>query len=125
MVPANVRRDGPIMGGDPAVGDARLRALLSAWPADGPRLVLELIDPSWHVDEAFAALRTQGAVLCTTEAPGSRATAGGLVPVVAGAPVAPTIRLTGDALYLRLREHLSRTFQAARHLTDGIPQCSP
>jgi len=103
-VPQNVRRDGPIMGGDPAVGDAHLRDLLAAWPADGPRLVLEFHDTSWHVDETFAAVRERGAVLCATEGPGSRATAGGLVPVVAGALASPTIRLTGDALYLRLRD---------------------
>ena len=36
--------------------------------ADLP-LTVEFQDPSWHVDEVFAALRDAGAALCTTELP--------------------------------------------------------
>ncbi len=67
--------------------DAKLGAFLGAWPRDVP-LTVELVDPSWHVDETFAALRTAGAVLCTTE--------------IDDAP-APDLRVTGPFLYLRLR----------------------
>jgi uncharacterized protein YecE (DUF72 family) len=68
--------------------DARLAALLEAWPSDVP-LTLELQHPSWHVDETFAALRRRNAVLCATELPEDA--------------LPPTIRLTGPFLYLRLR----------------------
>lgn len=78
-VPDNVRRD-----------DARLAALLAEWPRELP-LTVEFQDPSWHVDEVFAALRNAGAALCTTELPED--------------PVPPTIRRTGEFLYLRLRRH--------------------
>ena len=50
---------------------------------------MEFQDESWHVDETFEALRRAGAILCTTELPDSDAP--------------PTIRRTGDRLYLRLR----------------------
>ena len=43
-VPDGVKRD-----------DDRLAALLAAWPRDLP-LTMEFQDPSWHVDEVFAAL---------------------------------------------------------------------
>lgn len=78
-VPDNVRRD-----------DARLAALLAAWPRDVP-LTLELVDPSWGDDETIAALAAVGAVLCTTEQPDD--------------PEPPTLRRTGPFLYLRLRRH--------------------
>lgn len=87
-VPAEIRRGGPIFGGDPAVSDARLGAVLAAWPQRIP-LVVELQDPSWHVDETFAALRGMGATLCVTE--------------LAEHDEPPTIRRTGKQLYLRLR----------------------
>jgi uncharacterized protein YecE (DUF72 family) len=87
-VPAEIRRGGPIFGRDPAVSDQRLRAVLTAWPTPIP-LVVELQDPSWHVDETFAALREVGATLCATELPEHEGP--------------PTIRRTGDRLYLRLR----------------------
>ena len=87
-VPGEVRRGGPIFGGDPAVSDLRLRAVLAAWPTTIP-LVVELQDPSWHVDETFAALRSFGATLCATELPEDE--------------TPPTIRRTGERLYLRLR----------------------
>lgn len=87
-VPAEIRRGGPIFGGDPAVSDERLRAVLAAWPRAIP-LVVELQDPSWHVDETFAALRAVGATLCATELPGH--------------DEPPTVRRTGERLYLRLR----------------------
>ena len=118
-VPAEVRRDGPWVGGDPAVGDARLQALLAAWPRSIP-LVLEFQDPTWHVDETFAALRAAGAVLCTTELPpegdeGAAGSAGGSAGAgdSTGAAAAtgsaggepPIIRRTGPFLYLRLRRH--------------------
>jgi len=70
--------------------DERLAALLDAWPRDLP-LTVEFQDPSWHVDETFAALRRVGAALCTTELPDDEEP--------------PTIRRTGSFLYLRLRRH--------------------
>ena len=73
-----------------ARNDDRLRALLDAWPRDLP-LTVEFQDPSWHVDETFAALRQLGAALCTTELPEDEEP--------------PTIRHTGRFLYLRLRRH--------------------
>jgi uncharacterized protein YecE (DUF72 family) len=78
-VPDNVRRD-----------DDQLAAFLAVWPRDLP-LTVEFQDPTWHVDEVFAALRDAGAALCTTELP--------------EADEAPTIRRTGPFLYLRLRRH--------------------
>ena len=68
--------------------DGRLAGLLGAWPRDVP-LVIEAQDPSWHVDETFAALRVANAVLCTSDLD-ERATP-------------PDIRRTGSSLYLRLR----------------------
>ena len=81
-IPGTIRRrtDG--------TSDGAIRQLLSAWPRSLP-LVLEFVDPSWHVDETFAAMRDAGAVLCTTELP---ETDGPL-----------DIRVTGTGLYLRLR----------------------
>ncbi|MBA2756833.1 MAG: DUF72 domain-containing protein [Chloroflexi bacterium] len=76
-VPAGVTRN-----------DERLAALLAAWPADLP-LTLEFQDPSWHVDETFAALIGAGAAWCTTDQP--------------EADTPPTLRRTGPFLYLRLR----------------------
>ena len=70
--------------------DARLAALLAAWPRDLP-LAMEFQDASWHVDETFDALTRTGAALCTTELPDD--------------PEPPTIRRTGRFLYLRLRRH--------------------
>jgi len=100
-VPAEVRRDGPWVGGEVAVADARLATLLAAWPRSIP-LVLEFQDRSWHVDETFAALRAAGATLCTTELPpegDEGATA------IDGEHEPPIIRRTGSFLYLRLRRH--------------------
>jgi uncharacterized protein YecE (DUF72 family) len=76
-VPDGVRRD-----------DGKLAALLAAWPSDLP-LTMEFQDPSWHVDETFAALAGVGAALCATELPEDEEP--------------PTIRRTGAFLYLRLR----------------------
>lgn len=78
-VPEGVARD-----------DARLAALLASWPPDLP-LTMEFQEPSWHVDEVFAALAEAGAALCTTELPEDADP--------------PTIRRTGRFLYLRLRRH--------------------
>ena len=78
-VPENARRD-----------DAKLAGLLAAWPADLP-LTMEFQDPTWHVDETFAALATVGAALCATELPEDEEP--------------PTLRRTGSFLYLRLRRH--------------------
>lgn len=68
--------------------DAALARLLAAWPRDVP-LVVEAQHSSWHVDETFHALRSAGAVLCTTDLDDQ------LDP--------PDIRRTGPFLYLRLR----------------------
>lgn len=76
-VPAEVPRD-----------DGRLDGLLAAWPRSVP-LVLEAHDPSWHVDETFAALAAAGAVLCATD--------------LDDREEPPDIRRTGPFLYLRLR----------------------
>lgn len=73
-----------------ARNDVRLRALLGAWPRDLP-LAVEFQDPSWHVDETFAALADAGAALCATELPEDTEP--------------PAIRRTGTFLYLRLRRH--------------------
>ena len=70
--------------------DERLAGLLGAWPADLP-LAVEFQDASWHVDEVFAALKSTGAALVTTE--------------LAEHEGPPTIRRTGPFLYLRLRRH--------------------
>lgn len=69
---------------------SRLVAALDAWPRDLP-LTMEFQDPSWHVDETFAALADAGAALCATELPEDA--------------VPPDIRRTGPFLYLRLRRH--------------------
>jgi uncharacterized protein YecE (DUF72 family) len=70
--------------------DAKLAAMLAVWPADLP-LTMEFQDPSWHVDETFAALAGIGAALCATELPEDAEP--------------PTLRRTGPFLYLRLRRH--------------------
>jgi uncharacterized protein YecE (DUF72 family) len=107
-VPAEIRRDGPWIGGDPERADERLRALLAAWPRGIP-LVVELQDRSWHVDETFAALRETGAVLCATELPpegDEGATVDGPGSRDAAAdPDPPIVRRTGSFLYVRLRRH--------------------
>jgi uncharacterized protein YecE (DUF72 family) len=76
-VPEGVARD-----------DARLDALLAAWPPELP-LTLELRDPSWVDDDVHARVREANAVLCATELPDD--------------PAPPTLRATGPFLYLRLR----------------------
>jgi uncharacterized protein YecE (DUF72 family) len=68
--------------------DARLRAILDAWPRTIP-LVIEMQDPSWQVDETFRALTDAEAILCATD--------------LDTPPEPPTLRLTGPALYVRLR----------------------
>lgn len=75
-VPANVRRD-----------DARLSALLAAWPADLP-LSLDFKHTSWHTDEVFELLHARRVTLCATD-------------LDDGDP--PDLRLTGRFIYLRLR----------------------
>ena len=103
-VPAEIRRNGPWVDGDVALADRRLRALLDAWPRDIP-LVLEFQDPTWHVDETFAAIRAAGAVLCITELPpeGDEGAAG--APGAGAEPEPPIVRRTGSVLYLRRRRH--------------------
>jgi uncharacterized protein YecE (DUF72 family) len=86
-IPREIRRDGPWNGGDAAAGDRALRAILAAWPAALP-LVVELQDPSWHVDETFAALVAARATLCATDRDDSDE---------------PTLRRTSSRLYVRLR----------------------
>ncbi|MEO8437431.1 MAG: DUF72 domain-containing protein [Chloroflexota bacterium] len=70
--------------------DDKLAALLAEWPRDLP-LTMEFQDPSWHVDETFAALAGIGAALCATELPEDAEP--------------PTLRRTGSFLYLRLRRN--------------------
>ena len=81
-VPQNVRRQ------DDGASGRAVGRFLEAWPRHLP-LVIEFQHPSWHVDETFAALRAAGTSLCATD--------------LAEATDAPTIRLTGRLLYLRLR----------------------
>ena len=88
-IPAEIRRDGPWAGGDPSAGDRALAAVLRAWPRELP-LVVELQDPSWHVDETFEAIRAAGATLCATDHPDHDE---------------PVIRRTSARLYVRLRRH--------------------
>jgi len=76
-IPAEAERD-----------DARLDALLAAWPAALP-LALELQHPSWQADAVHARLRDSSAVLCHTD--------------LEGATEQPTMRVTGTFLYVRLR----------------------
>jgi len=86
-LPAELRRDGPWCEGDVVRADAALAGVLQAWPAAIP-LVVELPDPSWHVDETFTALTASGATLCAVDLPGRDE---------------PTLRRTSGRLYLRLR----------------------
>jgi uncharacterized protein YecE (DUF72 family) len=92
--------------------DERLAAFLTAWPRDLP-LTMEFQDPTWHVDEVFAALATAGAAVCATDLPDD--------------PEPPVIRRSGPFLYLRLRRHdygpAELTAWADRlepFLTDGL-----
>ncbi len=92
--------------------DDRLAGLLGAWPADLP-LAMEFQDPSWHVDEVFAAIRAAGAALVTTD--------------LEADPEPPTIRRTGSFLYLRLRRPDYDAAELARwigrlepFLADGV-----
>jgi uncharacterized protein YecE (DUF72 family) len=83
-VPHNVRRR------DDGTSERALGRLLAAWPRTLP-LVVEFQHPSWLVDETFNALRDAGATLCATDRPEDEE--------------APTIRVTGRFLYIRLRRH--------------------
>lgn len=76
-VPEQVRRD-----------DARLAALLTAWPADLP-LSVEFQHPSWLDDHVLGQLTSHAATLCATD--------------LDELPSPPDLRLTGRFLYLRLR----------------------
>ncbi len=85
--------------------DERLGRLLAAWPASLP-LAIELQDPSWHVDEVHALLRSAGATLVVTdtdEAPD------------------PPLTITGKVLYLRLR----RTAYGTADLADWAARLEP
>jgi uncharacterized protein YecE (DUF72 family) len=86
-LPAEMRRDGPWCEGDVDRADRALLAVLQAWPVTVP-LVIEFLDPSWHVDETFRALTDAGVTLCTTDVPGRDE---------------PTLRRTSARHYLRLR----------------------
>jgi uncharacterized protein YecE (DUF72 family) len=70
--------------------DARLAAFLEVWPRDLP-LTMEFQDPTWSVDEVFAALSERSVAICATEMPDDAEP--------------PTLRRTGRFLYLRLRRH--------------------
>lgn len=108
-----LRRFGPRLGtilfrvpDGVARDDARLAGLLGAWPADLP-LALEFQDPSWHVDEVFAAIREVGAALVTTD-----------LETDDGPPM---IRRTGPFLYLRLRRPDYDPTELARWLSRLEP----
>jgi uncharacterized protein YecE (DUF72 family) len=92
--------------------DERLAGLLGTWPADLP-LALEFQDPSWHVDEVFAAARAVGAAIVMTDLDGDEEP--------------PSIRRSGPFLYLRLRradyqpEELARWLDRLEpFLADGV-----
>jgi uncharacterized protein YecE (DUF72 family) len=89
-----------------AADDERLARVLRAWPREIP-LVVELQDPSWHVDETFAALEAADATLCATELDTDADP--------------PTLRLTGPALYLRLR----RTDYASEEIERWAARLAP
>lgn len=76
-VPGEVPRD-----------DARLAALLAAWPADLP-LTVECRHPSWAVDEVFDLLRSARAAWCSTDLDEDAEP--------------PALRLIAPWLYVRLR----------------------
>ena len=76
------------VGAEQPRADERLDRLLAAWPREVP-LVLEFQDPSWVDDEIHARLRAAAAMLCATDLPGSSEP--------------PALRLTGSAVYARLR----------------------
>src|SRR5438093_605 len=92
--------------------DERLAALLAAWPVDLP-IAMEFQDPSWHVDETFAALRGAGAALVATDLPDD--------------PELPTIRRTGPVPDLVAhrdlaapRDHVVDLVLGVRLLTIGL-----
>jgi uncharacterized protein YecE (DUF72 family) len=68
----------------------RLATFLGTWPRTIP-ITMEFQDTSWHVDEVFEALHGASAALCATDLPDD--------------PEPPTVRATGNFLYLRLRRH--------------------
>ncbi|WP_029145540.1 DUF72 domain-containing protein [Microbacterium luticocti] len=74
QLPAQAERD-----------DDRLRALLKAVPP-GVRAAVELRHPSWNVDDVYAMLERSGAAYCITH----------------GAGLPCVLRVTTDAVYLRL-----------------------
>jgi uncharacterized protein YecE (DUF72 family) len=76
-VPANVLRN-----------DERLALLLAAWPSAVP-LTMEFQDPSWLVDEVLDLLHEHGAAICATD--------------LDDRDDPPSLHMTGEFLYLRLR----------------------
>jgi uncharacterized protein YecE (DUF72 family) len=76
------------VGAEQHRNDQRLDRLLAAWPAAVP-LVVEFQDPSWDDDDIHGRLQASGAMLCATDLP--------------EASEPPTLRLTGPAIYARLR----------------------
>ncbi len=66
----------------------RLARLLDLWPKRFP-LTFEFQHGTWHVDETFALLKANGAVLCATD--------------LDEMDEPPFVRVTGPFLYLRLR----------------------
>ncbi len=76
-VPATTGRD-----------DARLAALLAAWPRTLP-LTIEFEHLSWEVDEVLAPLRDAGVAFCATEREND--------------PAPPSLHVTAPFLYVRLR----------------------
>ena len=70
-----------------AIDAQRLASLLAAWPTGLP-LVIEARHPSWEDDAVHRLMAEHGAVRCSTELPDGPA---------------PSLTLTGDFLYVRLR----------------------
>jgi uncharacterized protein YecE (DUF72 family) len=86
--------------------DRRLGAFLDHWPATMP-LVVEARHPSWATDETYSALRAHRTALCATDTD--------------DLPEPPTLRLTGDLLYVRLR----RTAYGRDELAAWAARLSP
>jgi uncharacterized protein YecE (DUF72 family) len=77
--------------------------MLDAWPTDIP-LIAEFQHASWHDDEVYELLRSHGTALCATDLDDRDP---------------PDLRLTGSAIYLRLRR-THYTDHELKHWADRL-----